>query len=47
MILGKLLEKKGFTVCLCENGEEAVEVAMKTRFSAILMDNTMPVMVRG
>ncbi len=39
-----LLEKMGFEVVICENGEEAVEKACSETFDIILMDMQMPVM---
>ncbi len=40
----RLLEKRGHTVTVVENGREAVEVVFAIRFDAVLMDVQMPEM---
>jgi len=39
-----VLKKAGYKTTSCENGQEAVELAQKQKFSLILMDIQMPVM---
>jgi two-component system, sensor histidine kinase and response regulator len=41
-LITKLLEKRGHSVVLAENGKDAVEAAEKQRFDIILMDGQMP-----
>ncbi len=41
-LITKLLEKRGHSVVLVENGKDAVEAAEKQRFDIILMDGQMP-----
>lgn len=43
-LMREMLHRMGHKVDLAENGEEAVEKASKTRYDAILMDFSMPVM---
>jgi PAS domain S-box-containing protein len=43
-LISRLLEKRGHTVVLVENGRDAVDVLEKQRFDIILMDGQMPVM---
>ncbi len=40
----RLLEKRGFTVVLAENGRDAVDLLAKQHFDLILMDIQMPLM---
>jgi two-component system sensor histidine kinase/response regulator len=40
----RMLEQKGITVTLANNGQEAVEQSQRTPFDLILMDMQMPVM---
>jgi signal transduction histidine kinase/ActR/RegA family two-component response regulator len=42
LVARRLLEKDGHDVALCENGAEAVELAVTREFDAILMDVQMP-----
>jgi len=42
LTLGGILEDRGYQVVTVENGYQAIEVARKTRFDAILMDIKMP-----
>ncbi len=44
LTLKGILEKKGFTVALAEDGKEAVEAVQQARFDVVLMDMKMPVM---
>jgi|GEM_PF-4267656 len=43
-IVGKLLERRGHTVTVVENGQLAVDSAASNQFDLILMDIKMPVM---
>ena len=40
----ELLEDAGATVCVANNGKEALDLLLKTRFDCVLMDVQMPVM---
>jgi CheY-like chemotaxis protein len=43
-LIGKLLEKRGHTAVLAQNGREALEVMQKQLFDVVLMDLQMPEM---
>jgi CheY-like chemotaxis protein len=44
LMVGKFLQQRGFEVETANNGQEAVEVALKSQCGAILMDLHMPLM---
>ncbi len=44
MIAVKLLEKKGYSVDVANNGQEAIDMLQKSEYAAVLMDIQMPVM---
>ncbi|MBX9758801.1 MAG: PAS domain S-box protein [Beijerinckiaceae bacterium] len=44
LIMKRMLEQRGFTVVVANDGEEAIRVAVKERPDAILMDVQMPVL---
>ena len=43
-LIARLLEKRGHTVVLAQNGQEALEALEKQPFDIVLMDGQMPVM---
>ena len=43
-MLGKLLADTAFDLTVCENGQEALDLAMSDTFDVLLMDISMPVM---
>jgi PAS domain S-box-containing protein len=43
-LIGRLLEKRGHSVVLVQNGQEALEVLEKRNFDVVLMDAQMPEM---
>ncbi len=44
MLIETILKKEGYTIQLCENGQEAVNLARLHTYDVILMDIQMPVM---
>ena len=43
-LIGRLLEKRGHTVVLAQNGREALEILQRQHFDIVLMDAQMPEM---
>jgi two-component system sensor histidine kinase RpfC len=43
-VLGKILERAGFTTTMVENGDQALDALEKERFDTVLLDRNMPVM---
>ncbi len=43
-VLGKMLERAGFTATMVENGDEALDALEKDQYDAVLLDRNMPVM---
>jgi len=43
-VVGKILERAGFTATMVENGDQALDALEKGRFDAAVLDRNMPVM---
>jgi two-component system, sensor histidine kinase RpfC len=43
-VLGKMLERAGFTATMVENGDQALDALEKDPYDAVLLDRNMPVM---